>query len=111
MSIMKLKLLFLKTTKYFMQILPKVIKITNNTIRSVYFENQCFSVFTACCYTKSTNNFDVRNYNVIVVSESSDHNSVASMSCLQKVVHQIKYIHMQEKTYDNVYVWTDGIGS
>ena len=31
------------------------------------------------------------------------------MSCLQKAIHQIK--HMHEKTYENVYVWTDGMVS
>ena len=49
------------------------------------------------------------NDDVIVVTESSDHDRVASMSRLQKVVHKIK--HMHEKTYENVYIWSDGMGS
>ena len=64
---------------------------------------------TACFYAKSSNNNNVRNYNVIVVTESSDHDRVASMSCLQKVVHKIE--HMHKKMYANVYVWSDGMGS
>ena len=53
--------------------------------------------------------YDVRNDNVIVVTESSDHNRVTPISCLQKVIHKIG--HMHEKTYENVYVWSDGMGS
>ena len=65
-------------------------------------EINVFRIFTACCYAKNPNNNNVRNNNVIVVTESSDHDKVASMSCLQKVVHKIKHIH--EKTYENFYV-------
>ena len=80
-----------------------------DVIQKAYFGNQCFRIFTACCYAKSPNNNDVRNDNVIVVTESSDHDRVASISCLQKVIHKIE--HMHEKTYKNVYVWSDGMGS
>ena len=80
-----------------------------DAIQKAYFGNQCFRIFTECCYAKSPNNDDVRNDNVIVVTESSDHNRVASISCLRKVIHKIE--HMHKKTYENVYVWSDGMGS
>ena len=51
-------------------------------------------MFTACCYTKSPANNDVRN-DIIVVTENSDHDRVASMSCLQKVVHKIEHMHVK----------------
>ena len=79
-----------------------------DVIQNAYFENRCFSIFTECCYGKSSNNNDVIK-DVIVVTESFDHNRIASMSSLQKVIHKIK--HMHEKTYENVYVWSDGMGS
>ena len=60
-------------------------------------------------YAKSPNNKDVRNDNVIVVTKSSDLDRVASISCLQKVIHQIE--HMHEKTCVNIYVWSDGMES
>ena len=47
--------------------------------------------------------------NVIAVTESSDHDRVVSVSRLQKVVHKIE--HMHEKTYENVYIWSDGMRS
>ena len=80
-----------------------------DAIQSEYFGNQCFLIFTACCYAKSLNNNNVRNGNIIVVTENSDHDRVASMNCLQKVVHKIE--HMHEKTYENFYVWSNGMRS
>ena len=80
-----------------------------DAIQKAYFRNQCFRIFTACCYAKNPNNNDVRNDNVIVVTENSDHDKVASISFLQKFIHKIA--HMYEKTYENVYVWSDGMGS
>ena len=38
-------------------------------------------------------NNDVKNDNVIIVTKSSDHDRVAPMSCLQKVVHKIERMH------------------
>ena len=65
-------------------------------------------IFTACCYAESPQkNNNVRN-DVIIVTENSDHDRVVSMSCLQKVAHNIEYLH--EKMYENVYVWSDGMG-
>ena len=80
-----------------------------DVIQKAYFGNQCFRIFTACCYAKSPSNNDVRNDNVIVVTESSDHDRGASISCLQKVIHKIE--HMYEKAYENVYVRSDGMQS
>ena len=79
-----------------------------DAIQNAYFGNQRFRIFTACCYVKSPHNNDVRNDNVIVATESFGHDRVASMSCLQNVVHKIE--HMHEKPYENVYVWNNGMG-
>ena len=78
-----------------------------DAIQSVYLY-KCFRIFTSCSYPKSPNNDSVTN-DVILVTESSDHDRVTSMSCQQNVVHKIK--HMHEKTYENIYVWSDGMGS
>ena len=78
-------------------------------IQSAYFRNQCFDIFTECFYAESSDNNDVRNDNVIVDTESFEHDRVVSVSYLQKIVHNIK--HMLEKTYKNVYVWSDGVRS
>ena len=80
-----------------------------DAIQKAYFGNQCFRLFTACCYAKNPNNNDVRNDNVIVVTESSVQDRVASISCLQKVIQKLK--HMHKKSHENAYVWSDGMGS
>ena len=64
-----------------------------DVIQSAYFGNQCFRTFTACCYAESPHNNDVRNNKAIVATESSDHDRIASMSCLQKVAHKIEHMH------------------
>ena len=79
-----------------------------DAIQSTYFRNQCFMIFTAYCYAKIPND-DVRNDNVIVVTERSEQDRVASMSCLQRFIYTIE--HMHEKTYENFYVWSDRMGS
>ena len=52
----------------------------HNALQSAYFGNQCFGIFTVCC----SFNVDgkIKNNNVIVVTERSDYQRVASMSCL-----------------------------
>ena len=65
-----------------------------DAIQNTYFGNQGFSIFTACCYFKVTNNNVIdgknTNSNAIVVTERPDHDRAASMSCLEKVVAEIK---------------------
>ena len=51
----------------------------------------------------------IKNDNVIVVTERSDHGRVGSMSFLQKVVHEIESKH--SKCHENLHVWSDGIGA
>ena len=55
------------------------------------------------------NKNDARNDTVIFITESSDHDRVACMICLQEVVREIEHRH--KRTYENVYVWSDGMGS
>ena len=42
-----------------------------DAIQSAHFRNQCFSIFKACSYAKSPNNNNVKNDNVIVLTEST----------------------------------------
>ena len=55
-----------------------------DAIQSAYFGNQCFSIFTACCYFNVDGK--IKNSNVIVVTERSGHDRVALMSCWEKIV-------------------------
>ena len=74
-----------KTLKEYMYIKRSYKNDKQDAIQSAYFGNPCFRIFAACCYAESPNNNDVRNDNVIVVTETSDHDKVESMSCLQKL--------------------------
>ena len=71
-----------------------------DVIQSAYFGNQCFSIFTACCYFNVQGK--IKNDNVVVVTKRSEHDRVASMSCLQKVFHEIESKH--GKYYENLYM-------
>ena len=107
---MKWRLLFLKATCRFSEMLyVDFAESYKNDKGDVYFGNQYLKIFKACSCAKSSNNNDVRNDNVIVVTKSSDHDRVTSMNCLQNVVHKME--HMHEKTYGNVHVSSDGMGS
>ena len=82
-----------------------------DAIQSAYFGNQCFDngfsiSFTACCYFNVDRK--IKNSNVILVTERSDHKRAASMSCLEQVVAKIESKH--GKCYENLYVWRDEMG-
>ena len=76
-------------------------------MQSAYFGNQFFRILTACCYFNVDGK--IKNSNVIVVTERPDHDRVASMSCLEKVVAEIESKY--GKCYENLYVWSDGMGA
>ena len=78
-----------------------------DAIQSAYFGNQCFSIFTACCYVNVEG--VIKNQSVVILTERSEHDRVASMSCLQKVVEEIEL--KNGKSYENLYVWSDGMGA
>ena len=78
-----------------------------DAIQSAYFGNQYFSIFTACCYVNVEG--VIKNQNVAILTERSEHDRVASMSCLQKVVEEIEL--KNGKSYENLYVWSDEMGA
>ena len=53
-----------------------------DAIQSAYFGNQGFSIFAVCCYDKPVGSDDLQNDNVMMVTESSYHDRLASMTCL-----------------------------
>lgn len=76
-----------------------------NQIQSAYFGQNCFSIFTACCYL-SVDGILV-NENITVTSEASDHSRISALSCWLKVLSTIqnKY-NLQESLTLNI--WSDG---
>ena len=80
-----------------------------DVIQSAYFLNQSFSIFTVCCYTKPVGSDDLQSDNIVVVTESSDHNRLTSITCLQKVLGKIA--EQYEKVYNNAFVSNDGMSA
>ena len=54
-----------------------------NEVQSAYFGHSSFSLFTACCYLKST---ELIKESLVVVTESPDHSRITAYSCISKVV-------------------------
>ena len=50
----------------------------------MYFGQDCFSIFTACCYLCDAGG-KLINENVTVISEASDHSRIAAFSCINTV--------------------------
>ena len=56
--------------------------VHQNEIQSAYFGNSIFSIFAACCYTKSLidNGDGLKKDSVVVISESKDNNQLAALT-------------------------------
>ena len=74
-----------------------------------YFGNQSFIILTVCCYAKHVGSDDLQNDSIMVFIESSDHNQLAPMICLQKILDKIE--GQYERVYNNIFVWKDGMGA
>ena len=79
-----------------------------NEIQSAYFGNSIFSIFSACCYTKSLidNRDGLKKDSVVVISERKDHNRIATLTCLKKVMEEVDRVIAVK--YIKVVVWSDG---
>ena len=79
-----------------------------NEIQSAYFGSSIFSNFTAFCYTKLLidNGDGLKKDSVAVISESKDHNQIAALACLKKVIKEIERVNAVK--YTKVVVWSDG---
>ncbi|XP_066932919.1 glutamic acid-rich protein-like [Clytia hemisphaerica] len=77
-------------------------------IQSAYFGQSSFSIFTACAYYKADNSDDpLVKRSLTIVSESSDHSRVASMSCVKMVIEEIE----KSIALTKVIAWSDGMGA
>ena len=74
-------------------------------IQSAYFGNSTFSIFTACCYTKSLDNGGLKKESIVVVNDSKEHNRAAALTCLKKMVEKAEEIDVAK--YDKIIVSSD----
>ena len=80
--------------------------LQQNEIQSAYFGNSTFSIFTACCYTKSMDNGGLKKDSIVVVNEIKERNRAVALACLEKVVEKAEEINVAK--YDRIVVWSDG---
>ena len=64
--------------------------------------------FTSCCYFEGVTR-EIKNKSVVVVTETSDHTRITSMSCLKKVIGFVET--KCGKSFANVVLWSDGMGT
>lgn len=76
-----------------------------NEIQSAYFGNSTFSIFTACCYSRSPDG-SLKKDSIVVISESKDHDRKASLTCVKKVVEEAERIN--DAKFVKIMVWSDG---
>ena len=78
--------------------------VHQNEIQSAYFGSSIFNIFTACCYTKSLidNGDGLKKDWVVVISESKDHNRIAALTYLKKVIEEVERVNAVK--YTNVVV-------
>ena len=74
-------------------------------IQSVYFGQQTFSIFTACCYLNIDG--EIVNENVTITSEASDHSMIAALSCWLRIVSFLQEKYNLSKSL-MLYMWSDG---
>lgn len=73
-------------------------------IQSAYFGQSSFSIFTACVYFKPNASAELVKKPVTVISESSDHSRIASMTCVHMIIVEIeKFVQLKK-----IILWSDG---
>ena len=77
-------------------------------VQSAYFGHQSFSLFTSCCYFLDEEQ-KLDHKCIVVVTESSDHNRITSMSSLKQVVEIAE--EWAKRKFHRLIVWSDGMGS
>ena len=71
-------------------------------------QQECFSIFTGCCYLHATNG-ELKNKNITVASETSDHSGIAAHTCTMKIINKVLDVHSEMFTDEiRLFIWGDG---
>ena len=76
-------------------------------IQSAYFGHTTFSIFTACCYLRDSED-NLVSESITVTSELPDHSRAAAITCVSKVIENVRENHQHLPLRINVFVWSDG---
>ena len=84
--------------------------VQQGEVQSAYFGHTSFSIFTACCYFRSTTSGEIEKECITVTSEASDHSRIAAMTCIDKVIDHIQQ-KFPDNSFENIHIWSDGCAS
>ena len=63
--------------------------VQQNETQKVYFGNIASNILTACCHNKSLDDINgQKKDSITIVSESKEHNRIAALTCLKKVIEE-----------------------
>ena len=82
-------------------------KKQQHEIQSAYFGDTTFSIFTACCYLRDSED-NLVSESITVTSELPDHSRAAVITCVSKVIENVRENHQHLPLRINVYVCSDG---
>ena len=74
-------------------------------IQSAYFGHEAFTIFTAACYYKSSDDPEVKEISVVIISNETQHERNIAFTCNQKL---IEFIRAHFPAVDTIYFWSDG---
>ena len=71
-------------------------------------QQECFSIFTDCCYLHA-NNRQLINKDITVASEASNHSRIAAYTCIMKIINKNLDLHSEMFTDEiPLIIWGDG---
>ena len=75
-------------------------------IQSVYFDQLNFSIFTSRSYCHEAEQGDLAKIPIAVISESSDHSQIATFTCTNAIVNELK--KRMKDSLKKLILWRDG---
>ena len=102
------------TTYLFMLTTVGAMKTNISMILSAYFGHMSFSIFTACCYFRDSED-NLMSKSITTTSELPNHSRTSAITCASKV--REKYQENVTEKYQylplwiNAFVWRDGCGA
>ena len=79
-------------------------------VQSAYFGHTSFSLFTACCYTRSRG--ELEKHKFVVTTEAKDHSRFAAHCLIKRVVEAVRErVNLSSDAQLKVHLWSDGCAS
>ena len=106
MLIINIKLNYLMVISWFMSISLRAIEMISKMKSPRLWKSKLFALYIVLFQSCRS---EIRNKSVVVVTKTSDHNRITSMSCLKKVIDTVET--ECGKSFTSVVLWIDGKGT